>query len=572
MRRFITLIIILFIVEASTRAQSCLPEGIEFTTQAQIDSFQVNYPGCSEIEGNVTIQADEIVNLNGLSVVTSISGDLIIEPYNWSNNLLNSLNGLESLTSVGGSLEIMATTNLYSLSGLNNLYSIGDKFSLKFTEGIQNMNGLESLETIGGTFDIYGNHDLTNLTGLQCLNDIEGGLIISFNEFLEDISGLENVNSIGGYLEISHNGWLVSLTGLENIAAASIGQLAISHNSELSDCDIQSICEYLAAPNGVVNIYRNSSGCNNPSEIAAACGIELLCLPYGNYYFLNQSEIDNFQTNYPGCSELIGYVEIGGSNITNLQGLNEVTTIHGNIMINNNDSLTSLSGLNSLNFIEGHLSIGYWEGWSYNHSLTSLNGLEGLDSVGGDLDFIRNPVLVSLAGLTHLISIGGSLSLIENDSLESLAGLNNINPASINWLNIGGNISLSTCEVQSVCDYLANPGGYVDIGNNATGCNSQEEVEAACGVGLDESSVTGRQSSVSIYPNPSTTSITISLPSTTPINNITLSIYNVNSQQVISCCLTVPITFLDISALPCGIYFARITTETTVMVGKFVKR
>ncbi len=32
-------------------AQPCLPEGITFTTQAQIDNFQINYPGCTEIEG-----------------------------------------------------------------------------------------------------------------------------------------------------------------------------------------------------------------------------------------------------------------------------------------------------------------------------------------------------------------------------------------------------------------------------------------------------------------------------------------------------------------------------------------
>jgi len=37
-------------------SQGCLPEGITFTTQAQIDSFQINYPGCTKIEGNVNIK------------------------------------------------------------------------------------------------------------------------------------------------------------------------------------------------------------------------------------------------------------------------------------------------------------------------------------------------------------------------------------------------------------------------------------------------------------------------------------------------------------------------------------
>jgi S-formylglutathione hydrolase FrmB len=53
---------------------SCLPQGITFTNQAQIDNFQTNYPGCTEIEGDVTIAGDDITNLNGLSVLTSIGG------------------------------------------------------------------------------------------------------------------------------------------------------------------------------------------------------------------------------------------------------------------------------------------------------------------------------------------------------------------------------------------------------------------------------------------------------------------------------------------------------------------
>ena len=33
--------------------QICLPNGITFTTQGQIDSFSINYPGCSVIGGYV---------------------------------------------------------------------------------------------------------------------------------------------------------------------------------------------------------------------------------------------------------------------------------------------------------------------------------------------------------------------------------------------------------------------------------------------------------------------------------------------------------------------------------------
>ncbi len=49
---------------------SCLPEGITFTTQAEIDNFQVNHPWCNEIEGNVFIVGVDITNLDGLQVLT----------------------------------------------------------------------------------------------------------------------------------------------------------------------------------------------------------------------------------------------------------------------------------------------------------------------------------------------------------------------------------------------------------------------------------------------------------------------------------------------------------------------
>ena len=78
-------------------SQPCLPEGIMFTTQAQIDNFQTNYPDCSVIEGWVTIfdghSGDNITNLTGLNVLTSIGGDFIIE----ANDSLNNLTGLGGL-------------------------------------------------------------------------------------------------------------------------------------------------------------------------------------------------------------------------------------------------------------------------------------------------------------------------------------------------------------------------------------------------------------------------------------------------------------------------------------------
>lgn len=57
-------------------SQACLPQGITFSTQEQIDNFQTNYPDCTEIEGDVIIEGDEITNLDGLNVLNLIGGFL----------------------------------------------------------------------------------------------------------------------------------------------------------------------------------------------------------------------------------------------------------------------------------------------------------------------------------------------------------------------------------------------------------------------------------------------------------------------------------------------------------------
>jgi hypothetical protein len=39
----------------------------------------------------------------------------------------------------------------------------------------------------------------------------------------------------------------------------------------LSNCAVQSICDYLAAPNGTVEIHDNAIGCNSEVEVDSAC-------------------------------------------------------------------------------------------------------------------------------------------------------------------------------------------------------------------------------------------------------------------------------------------------------------
>jgi len=328
MKKFILLLAALGLINTNAFTQGCLPEGITFTTQAQVDNFQTNYPGCTEIEGDVTITGSNIRNLNGLNAVASIVGNLNI----WNNQKLTKLTGLHKLISIGGSLHIRSNSALTSLTGL------------------------ESLTFIEGNFRIYDNNSLTDLTGLNNLSSIGDYLHIELNHSITNLTGLENLIFIGGYLRIENNMALVSLNGLESMTSIG-GNIEIIYNSSLSTCNAQWLCDYLAAPSGVVNIYKNTTGCNSIIDVAYACG-GIPCLPYGNYYFQSQADIDNFQAAFPNCTELQGNVIIRGNDITDLSGLDMVTSIGGILHIGSNSALTSLLGLRNLSNIDGSLQIG----------------------------------------------------------------------------------------------------------------------------------------------------------------------------------------------------------------------
>jgi hypothetical protein len=72
---------------------------------------------------------------------------------------------------------------------------------------------------------------------------------------------------------------------------------------------------------------------------------------------------------------------------------------------------------------------------------------------------------------------------------------------------------------------------------------------------------------ISVYPNPSLTTITIKTA-----NQGALSIINLQGQQVLTRQITEPKTQLDISNLPSGVYFVRLTGNNSVEVGRFVKQ
>ncbi len=502
---------------------SCLPEGITFTTQEEIDNFQINYPNCTEVEGDVSIgdyNGTDITNLNGLSVLTFIGGNLSIG----GNDVLSSMTGLDNVTSIGGNLSIGENVTLTSLTGLENVTSVGGDLWIANTAALTSLMGLDNLTSIGGVIRIYFNNSLTNLSGLESLTCVVGDFWIIGNVALTSLTGLDNMTSIWGNLSIGGNDALASLTGLEGLTSIG-GNLDIGF----------------------------------PDGMAA----------YGNPSLTSLEGLTNLSSLGGGLNLLLN------TTLASLAGLENLTSIEGNLSIGGNNALASLTGLDNVTSIGGDLEIGFHSGMVLlgNPSLTSLESLANLSSLGGDLHITENLALTNLTGLGSLTTIGGYLGISYNQALSSLTGLENVEASSVQYIFIHVNSNLSECDVKSICDYLSSPNGTINISDNAPGCNSPEEVDSLCNItGIQDKNY---ELILTISPNPVKDQAALSLNIHSK-SSVEFCIYNITgvcikswqfqNQQPGEKEFT-----LDLKGLQAGLYFCQVQIGNKMITKKIIK-
>ena len=350
---------------------------------------------------------------------------------------------------------------------------------------IDNLGGLSILTGIDGNLDFgtnFGETTFNNLNGLENITEIGGSLVFFKNTNLINLSGLDSLTTIGGGLIFSENSSMHDMTGLENLTNIG-GDLMFIYSS----VDSLTGLENLTSIGG--DIVLSITGLKDASQLSNLENLGGGITLYGNTDLYAMPDVF-------GISE-IEFVSIDfNPNLNNLDGLINVTVINGHLSISNSPSL-DIQALSSL------ISVG-----------TSCQ----IDNLVNETDF---------SDLANLKTIGDRLSISYCDGLTSLSGLDNIVAESISDLRITFNPGLSTCEVQSICDYLASPNGEIIIHDNAPGCNTPEEIESACLVGINE--ITPEQ--ISIYPNPATNEVFITLENGQPVNEIT--IYNQLGQIVL---------------------------------------
>lgn len=466
---FVTGIILISFVYSQN---PCLPEGITFSTQEQIDSFSVNYPGCTEIGGNIIISGEDIQNLDGLSGVnecwgtllkihdnpslTSLNGlgnlimsEYIFDFYIENNDSLPSLEGLEGITGEGEySRHVYITDNdrLKSLIGFPEFESsadyriiITDNDSLVSLSGLESVEELEllsiknndaltSLEGVGnvlaiksdwGGLDIIDNDVLMGLDGLDNLQEVEG-MEIAYNSSLLNINAFYGIESVSRYFSIKDNPSLVSIDGISTATFEEIYSIKIYNNDSLSECHVQSLCAYLFDQTDYVQIFNNSPGCTSVEEVEESC---VTCLTDG-ITITSQAQIDSFQNDYPYCKVIQGDLIIGDwevqSDIDYLGGLNNIEVIEGDLFITNNPELETCIGIGNLTEVGGSLVI------ADNNNLTDLLGLHTIEIIGNELYIGDNPNLATLAGLQSLESVGFRLWVQNNYQLIDFTGLESL--------------------------------------------------------------------------------------------------------------------------------------------------
>ena len=406
------------------------PKGplLNITSQAQINSFKTNYPGCSALPGSLMISGPDITNLAGLSDLQTVNGNLLVS----SNPLLENMDGLAGIQRIKGQLGVADNTRLNTIDGLKNIDPLTITFLTVTNNGSLSVCGLANLcaylaagrprnisgnlagcstaadfgcsyescptgnivfntqsqitsfeqryshcSTLPGSVYIQGT-GITDLSLLSFIRQIGGNLVIGGPGLLAtsnmtSLQGLHNLESIGGLVSIHLNIKLQSLDGLNGLKHVG-GSFSVSNNDALQSINSLPVLETVG---GSFNVSNNKA-------------------------------------------------------LLNINGLGGLQEIEGNLMIGSNALLQDVSGFSSLKKIGAKDSYGL--GISNNPELVHINGLAHVEVIGNNTDtyganvFIsNNPKLQNLNGLSSLHTINdGAISVTGNPLLQNLDGLSNL--------------------------------------------------------------------------------------------------------------------------------------------------
>lgn len=443
----------------TARTQSCLPDGITFTTQGQIDSFPINYPGCKVIEGDVLVKSSSIVSLDSLIGVTGIQGNLEIHITS-----LKDFAGLDSLTYVDRDFDIAQNDSLISMFGLTSLKSVGE-FIIRFNQRLASLKGLEGIEEIlhlslSRNDSLVSVEELSNVTYYL-------GLYVGDNNSLKQLPIASN-NAYLPLVEIINNAKLESFTGVEDVDSIFIldlqGNGSLNSTGGIKDLLPFSSLSWARS----IRIQGNNLYATNGFN-------ELVWL---NDISITEDSISIIQ-GFDKIDTIRQYVRLNCPNLEKLNAFPVLKSIQNGLLLNDLDRIDSLTLFPSLESIGGIIALSDFD------SLVDISKIGLLEfTKPGALIITNNKQLETLEGLEILDTLIGVISIMGNAKLSNIDALANaVYLGESDFSQISGNPMLFDCSIASICNFFINPpdGTSLRIFNNAPGCNSEFEVGVNCG-------------------------------------------------------------------------------------------
>lgn len=408
----------------------CPLGNVTLNGQSEVDEFAINYPNCTEIDGDLNVFGS-VTDVDALSNILIVHGSLNLT----SNANLSDINGFSNITTIDNQLHIYSCPFLTDLDVFSQLTSVG-------------------------SIDI-SNTSIFNTTGLGSITSINDGITLSYNSYLTILNGFSNLISFSGNLEISHNPNIQSIYAFNNTTSWNVNQVFIGFNDQLTNLS------------GLENLISCTGlSINSNPQLQSLQGLENL-ESTGNVAIIYNDQLSDI-SQLSNLNSLDAISIYGNPQLSYLTGLEGISHVPGTVNIQNNN-LTDFSGLNNLSSVGSIYLMDHT-------NLSSLNGLENLSTVSTIMYIADNPILSDVDGLYSLSSVGGSLVIQDNFILSGLDALNHT--ISLGGLTIKNNLNLSTCAVQSVCDFVNV--SNANIANNGAGCNSQFEVENQCDASLTQ--------------------------------------------------------------------------------------
>ncbi|MBC7776123.1 MAG: T9SS type A sorting domain-containing protein [Phycisphaerae bacterium] len=538
-------VFIFYLIGLASASAQCPTGGLQLTSQAQVNNFTSDYPGCTVLPGGLEIgPSSDITDLSPLASIQSIVGILHVD----SNTALSSVNltGLTSVHSVNIYQNPMLQT--ISLSGLTAV-TMGD-FNIHHNPHLHTVHAPPAV-TQFTSMQLYSNPLLATLTGMTGLTQVDNSLIIETTN-LTSLALLGNVVSVGS-LYIEYNPFLTD-TGLVDLLDADLtnmGSAFVDHNALITELDFSAVANTVMgvfyvhtnpllhtvhAPPAVTQFTGDMEIFANPA-LAVLTGMTNLT-QVGNHFYVGNTLLTSL-SNFQNLVSAGGFFAIESNpNLPSLAPLGNVVSVGDRLFIINNPILTD-TGL--VDLLDADLTNvgGAYVGQNAliteldfsaianttmsdfliygNPLLHTVHAPPAVTQFTGSMQIYSNPFLATLTGMTNLTQVGAYLN-IRNTNLTSLALLGNV--VSVGSLFIEYNPFLTDTGLVDLLDAdLTNVGDVYVIFNNLL---TELDFSAIANTTMGDFQISGNPLLHTVHAPPAVTQITGAMVlSVMPLTNLT---------------------------------------------------